>query len=253
MGIIIYALLIGMVGVALVYRKSLFRIIVRGKTVPLPFKPSAVSQKGKRVLIVGGTKGIGLALAQLFVKDGAIVKVAGRTRPSSPLHVDWVQADLRTVRAQRAFVAGLERVDFDTVLFTQGIFAPPAFVDNGEGIELDLAISSLSRLVILHHLITRGFQGRVFVMAYPGQELKPKNFNNVIPEQYSLIEQHMNTIVANDAIVLDEKKRGRVDIYGTMFSLRRNVSLSLTPKKKKKPSTQVSFKQTFEKTCTLVR
>jgi NAD(P)-dependent dehydrogenase (short-subunit alcohol dehydrogenase family) len=51
---------------------------------------------GKRVLITGGTKGIGEAVVARFVGGGASVITTARTRPASELAVRLIQADVST-------------------------------------------------------------------------------------------------------------------------------------------------------------
>lgn len=51
---------------------------------------------GRRVLITGGTKGIGEAVVARFVGGGASVITTARTRPASELDVQLIQADVST-------------------------------------------------------------------------------------------------------------------------------------------------------------
>lgn len=58
-------------------------------------------------------------------------------------------------------------------------------------------------------------KGRVFVMGFPGEELEVKNWNTQDPEKYGVMEQHMNTVVANEALVVGYRARfPAVEIYG---------------------------------------
>jgi NAD(P)-dependent dehydrogenase (short-subunit alcohol dehydrogenase family) len=51
---------------------------------------------GKRVLVTGGTKGIGESVVARFVRGGANVVTTARTRPSGQLTVPLIQADVST-------------------------------------------------------------------------------------------------------------------------------------------------------------
>src|SRR6266436_4559552 len=51
---------------------------------------------GKRVLVTGGTKGIGEAVVARFVRGGATVITTARTRPIGQLAVPLIQADVST-------------------------------------------------------------------------------------------------------------------------------------------------------------
>lgn len=216
MGVVLYTTVAAM-AVFLYFRRTVVPyLMARGKTEPLPFVPKAASVAGKRVVVVGGTKGIGLSLAKRFSRGGASVTVVGRTDPKVE-GIAFVAADLSTVKAQRALVASLEDpARINVVLFTQGIFAPHTYQDNGEGIELDLAVSSISRRVLFDGLVARGFRGRTFVMGYPGQEIKVVNWNMEDKRKpYGLMDQHFNTIVTNEALVLGARTRHpELEIYG---------------------------------------
>lgn len=127
-----------------------------------------------------------------------------------------MQADLQTIKAMKKVAADVASpASIDTVVFTTGIIAPFNYTTTPDGIEIDLAVSYLSRRVILDELVARGLKGRVFIMGFSGEDVSlvpPLNGN---PEKYSLMEQHMNTIVANDALVLGYRARSKnVAVYG---------------------------------------
>ena len=146
-------------------------------------------------------------------KGAAEVTVVGRSDPKES-GIRFVEADLSTVKAQTALASSLGA--FDLILFTQGIICGPTRKDNGEGIEMDLAVSYLGRRVILDILREKGgVKGRVFIMGYPGDDLEIKNWNTLDETKYGLLEQHMNTIVANEALVLGYRSRfPNIEIFG---------------------------------------
>src|ERR1700738_4149903 len=65
--------------------------------------PSATSTKevgefaGKRVLVTGGTKGAGKAIADRFLQGGATVIITARSAPVDKTESYFVQADVSTV------------------------------------------------------------------------------------------------------------------------------------------------------------
>lgn len=111
----------------------------------------------------------------------------------------------------------------DILIMTTGIFAGKNKLTNAEGIELDLAISFLSRFVIVktgNDRIGTNCSGkfkkpRVFIMGFPGRERRPdlNDFNSEL--SYNWYETHMRTVVGNEALVLDSAVRyPRLNFYG---------------------------------------
>jgi NAD(P)-dependent dehydrogenase (short-subunit alcohol dehydrogenase family) len=128
------------------------------------------------IVIVGGTGGIGKAIANAAVNKGANVTVVGRIFRENPLtsKIKFIQADLSCMRTALAIAKQLDIEKLETIIFTQGIFAGKEHKVTEEGIELDMAISHLSRFVMLRHLAIR-FENkklekkpRIFVMGFPG-------------------------------------------------------------------------------------
>ena len=60
-------------------------------------RPAVVDLKGKTVAVVGGTDGIGAALARAAAKNGANVLVVGRTLRDPGAKVTHIKADLSSM------------------------------------------------------------------------------------------------------------------------------------------------------------
>ena len=138
---------------------------------------AGLNLKGMRVAIVGGTAGIGRAISRLMASRGATVTVVGQTfRDADVPGINFIKADLSLMREAKRLGEFLPAETLDMAIFTAGIFAAPKRQETAEGLERDMAVSYLSRLVILREIATRlGIQRpagqtkpRVFVMGFPG-------------------------------------------------------------------------------------
>src|ERR1700723_2024856 len=70
--------------------------------------------QGKVAVITGGTEGIGLATAQLFVKEGAYVFITGRRQKELDKAVKAIGSNVTGVQGDVAKLADLDRL-YDTV------------------------------------------------------------------------------------------------------------------------------------------
>lgn len=176
---------------------------------------------GLRAAVVGGTGGLGRAIANTLAGRGAAVTVVGQTQRDPGLA--FLQADLSSMQEARRVAAALGGETLDLLVLTTGIFAAPTREVTAEGLERDLAVSYLSRLVILRTLAPRlGVERpagrprpRVFVMGYPGTgEVGTLDDLNA-ERSYAPMKAHMNTVAGNEALVLDGARRyPNLNIFG---------------------------------------
>ncbi|GIJ43451.1 hypothetical protein Val02_03370 [Virgisporangium aliadipatigenens] len=179
---------------------------------------------GLNVAVVGGTGGIGRALSRSLAGRGARVLVVGRTfRDAGVPGIEFLRADLELLREAARVGTALPAETLDQVIFTSGIMAAPVREETAEGLERDLAVSYLSRFVILRGVADRLGTGRpagsprprAFVMGFPGggQAGDPADLN--AERSYKAMAVHLNTVAANEALVLDAVRRyPHVDAFG---------------------------------------
>ena len=179
---------------------------------------------GLNIAIIGGTNGIGRALALVALAKGAKVKVVGRTsRDAATPGLSFVAADLSSMAAARRVAQDLSASSLDILVFTNGVLAGSQRRVTSEGIEYDLAVSYLSRYIILREVAstlgvarpTPARKPRVFLMGFPGtnQTGSIDDFNS--ERAYGLMTAHSNTVVGNEALVLDAAARyPAVNAYG---------------------------------------
>jgi NAD(P)-dependent dehydrogenase (short-subunit alcohol dehydrogenase family) len=171
---------------------------------------------GRRAAVIGGTGGIGRAISHLLAARGAQVRVVGRTfRDAGTPGIEFQPADLSLMRETARAAADLPAGTLDLVVLTTGIIASPRRQETAEGIERDLAVSYLSRFVMLRGIAERLGRARVFVMGFPGKSQlgAPDDLN--AERSYRGMAQHMNTVAANEALVLDAAERyPHLEVFG---------------------------------------
>ncbi|OAJ66339.1 SDR family NAD(P)-dependent oxidoreductase [Gluconobacter cerinus] len=174
------------------------------------------SLRGRRAIVVGGTGGVGRAVSQALAARGAQVTVVGQTfRDADIANISFVQADLSLLNDAERVARELSAEQADLLVFTTGIFAAPKRQVTAEGIERDMAVSYLNRLVMLRNLASRlgtqridgSLHARVFIMGYPGtgQLGTPDDLNS--ERAYKVMAAHMNTVAGNEALVVDSAYR----------------------------------------------
>ena len=188
--------------------------------------PAAASLNltGMNAAVIGGTGGIGRALAQKLAAQGAHVIVVGKTFRDRSVHgIEFMKADLSLMDEARRVADTLQTATLDLVVFTTGVMAGPKREVTGDGIERDLAVSYLNRFVILDRIAPRlgtarsnkRMKARVFSIGYPGsgQIADVDDLNS--ERTYKKMRAHSNTVAGNEVLVLDAAGRfPHIEVFG---------------------------------------
>ena len=130
---------------------------VANAAITVTLSPSSLtSLSAKSVTVIGGTAGLGRALARAAAEHGASVRVVGRTNRDggeTKAKIAFTACDLSDMKAAQRL--GRELPPTDIVLLTTGTVAAATREVTADGIERDMAVSTLSRLVILRELVPR--------------------------------------------------------------------------------------------------
>jgi NAD(P)-dependent dehydrogenase (short-subunit alcohol dehydrogenase family) len=174
--------------------------------------------KGWRVAAIGGTGGLGRAITRVLASRGAVVTVVGQTfRDEGVPGIEFVKADLSLMREAERVAKALPAEQLDLVLLTTGIFAAPKREETAEGLERDMAVSYLNRLVMLRTIAPRlgtaragersKLKPRVVSMGYPGGGQAGTVGDLNAERSYGAMKVHMNTVAGNEMLVIDAAKR----------------------------------------------
>lgn len=177
-----------------------------------------------KVLVVGGTSGLGRAISKVLASAGAEVTVVGRTfRDEGVKNIKFIKGDLATIEASKEVIKTVDASSFDIALFTTGIISAPKREETSEGLERDMSVSYLNRLAMIPILAPKmtkakndlGFGPRIFIMAYPGNGQLGTIDDLNQEKSYSGIKAHMNTVAGNESLVYHSaSKYNSVNFYG---------------------------------------
>jgi NAD(P)-dependent dehydrogenase (short-subunit alcohol dehydrogenase family) len=126
------------------------------------------SLKGK-ILITGGTSGLGFELARLFLQKGYKVVVTGRNKismPEYPVSFTFIMADFSDlIQTSLALKRLCETSRFDIVINNAGILSPPEFTQTADGLEYTFQVNFLSHLLVNEIILKNSLPGRPLIIA----------------------------------------------------------------------------------------
>jgi NAD(P)-dependent dehydrogenase (short-subunit alcohol dehydrogenase family) len=126
------------------------------------------SLKGK-ILITGGTSGLGLGLVRFFLQKGYGVVATGRNMISMPEYIDrftFIMADFSDLSQTSFAIKRLcETSRFDIVINNAGILSPPEFTRTADGLEYTFQVNFLSHLLVNEIILKNSPPGRPLIIA----------------------------------------------------------------------------------------
>lgn len=125
--------------------------------------------KGKKVLVTGGTSGLGSELVKALLSKGCLVVATGRrTVGFSHVNLRYVLVDFCDLRLVAATTEKIieEEGGFDIVINNAGVLSPPVFLKTIDGFEYSFQVNFLAHLLVNEIILTRADAGRkVLVIA----------------------------------------------------------------------------------------
>lgn len=124
----------------------------------------SVDFSGKRALVIGGSSGIGRAVAHQLADRGAKVSVLGRNRDKLGETKAGREAAITTLRADVTEAAGLQTLidavksqpaPFNLLVNAAGVFSPKAFLDHDEA-DYDAYLAINKALFFATQAVARG-------------------------------------------------------------------------------------------------
>jgi NAD(P)-dependent dehydrogenase (short-subunit alcohol dehydrogenase family) len=126
------------------------------------------SDKGK-ILITGGTSGLGLALVRFFLKRGYTVVATGRKKVTVPEYENRLTFLMTDFSNLRQTSDAIKRIcigyDFDIVINNAGVLSPPGFMLTEDGNEYSFQVNFLSHLILNEIIIRNSEPGRTLKIA----------------------------------------------------------------------------------------
>src|SRR5690606_9934407 len=124
--------------------------------------------------------------------------------------ISFVKADLSRMTEAQRLAETLPAETTDILVFTAGIFASPKRQVTVEGIERDMAVSYLNRLVMLREMAPRlgisrpdgSPRPRVFIMGFPGAGQVGRLGDLNSERSYKGNPVHMNTVAGNEMLAM---------------------------------------------------
>ena len=126
-------------------------------------------EQKRKILITGGTSGLGFESVKLFLNEGYIVCATGRNMTGNPIKNDdffFVKCDFSDLSETVSAVNKItELIGIpDIIINNAGILSPPVFTLSHDGFELTIQVNLLAHLLINELIIRRMDSGHCLLI-----------------------------------------------------------------------------------------
>lgn len=187
---------------------------------------SSISLLGKNALVVGGTSGIGEAIARRMAQFQANVTIAGRNAAAAEGIITAMQSshpegqfqfskvDMSSMKDIRRFASGLPQSDIDFLIISCGILTMQGRTETAEGIDQKLALHYYGRHFLIRELLPKlqrqadeGKEVRVMSVLAAGMGAPVEMDDLDLKKKYSVPRAAAAAPYHNDLMVEEFSKR----------------------------------------------
>jgi NAD(P)-dependent dehydrogenase (short-subunit alcohol dehydrogenase family) len=126
-------------------------------------------QKTRTILITGGTSGLGLEMARIFLNKGYSVVVTGRNPASSQIsehRYSYFKVEFSNLEETAAIIKKICRYySFDMVIDNAGVLSPPDFTLTDDNLEYSFEVNFLANLLVNEIIIRNTDAGHPLTVA----------------------------------------------------------------------------------------
>lgn len=122
----------------------------------------------KKILITGGTSGLGLEIAKLFTAKGHNVKVTGRSKEKALVKDSFVYADFADLSSVRMAAKNLTADSFlpDIIINNAGTLGPSSYTLTSDGFEYTYQVNFIAHFLLNDLLLNASDAGKEILLVF---------------------------------------------------------------------------------------